>query len=269
MRFTRIRMFETYMRRADGSWDFSLLDRAYRAAAKYGVGIWGNFFAATSYEDVGGFKFPRSQAHLDSIAEYIKQVVLHFKAYPSHAGWALLNEIGSGKVPATELLQKHINLFANSKPLAPMVHLVYTRPSLWVEQKMQMGGPPVEGKQPGGVMKSLLGYYETLLEMGVPASISAWEEFDFSQKDYTGKIRVLAHQVSLPASAVELLAHFEKQGGTLIADGLTRAALLRAHPSGYNLSFWLQGLNTIWLVGGGGLGVGQKKLAAPNWMMAK
>lgn len=420
MRFTRIRLFETYMRRADGSWDFSLFDMAYRAAAKYGVGIWGNFFAATSYEDVGGFKFPRSQAHLDSIAEYIKQVVLHFKAYPSHAGWALLNEIGNGKVPATELsqqhfarwkkdhtwqkepgayngfgfeaerflvahntwmvswlagqvrqydpeahlhinnhaifqtvaeydfaawrphlsslggsahaswhfgyfdrahythamaangailhsgagalpwamtemqggnntysgyhamcptaaeieqwlwtvvaqgakgamfwclnpraggfeagewamldyqlqpsdrlqaagkvaamLERHKKLFAGAKPLAPTVHLLYTRPSLWVETKMQMGGPPVPGRDPGGVMQSLLGYYETLLEMGIPTGIGAWDEFDFSKENYTGHVLILAHQIALPATAAAQLEQFVRRGGTLVADGLT------------------------------------------------
>ncbi|MEO8616803.1 MAG: beta-galactosidase, partial [Luteolibacter sp.] len=39
MTFCRIRMFETYMHTADGKWDFSLFDQAYRAAEKHGVKI--------------------------------------------------------------------------------------------------------------------------------------------------------------------------------------------------------------------------------------
>lgn len=420
MQFTRIRMFENYMHLPDGSWDFTLFDKAYRAAEKYGIGIWGNFFAATAYEDVGGFKFPRNKAHLDSVAEYIQQVVQHFKVYKSHAGWALLNEIGSGKLPDTELtqqyflawqkehawqkepgsfngfsfeqerflvahntwfvqwlagqvrrydphahlhinnhaifqtvaefdfpawrphlsslggsahaswhfgyfdrqhythamaangailasgagqlpwvmtemqggnntysgyhamcptaaeitqwiwtvvaqggkgamfwalnprgggfeagewamldyqlqpsdrllaagkvadiLKKHSALFAAAKPLPPVVHLLFTRPSLWIEQKMQMGGSPIEGRMVGGVMKSLIGYYETLLEMGVSTAISDLDAFDFSKDDYTGVVLVLAHQIALPNEAVDQLEHFVSHGGTLLADGLT------------------------------------------------
>ncbi len=420
MTITRIRLFENYMRKADGSWDFSLFDQAYLAAEKYGINIWGNFFPATSFEDVGGFKFPRSRAHLDSIADFIRQVVLHFRSFKSHGGWALLNEIGSAKVPASPLSQEryqawmrtnayrpqpqqyrgfgfdeqrflvehntwylqwlagqvrrydpdahlHVNnhaifqlageydfpswrsvlssfggsahaswhfgyfkrnrysyavaansailqagagnkpwlmtelqggnntysgydamcptkeeiaqwiwsvvggggkgaifwslnpraggfeagewamldyqgqpsdrlqaagevarvmeqhaaLLAKARPVAPAVHLLYTRSSLWVEEKMQMGGAPLEGRETGGVMKSVLGYYETLLEMGVPASIGDWESFDFSKQDYAGQVIILAHQVSLPRTMIPKLEHFVRQGGTLIVDGLT------------------------------------------------
>ncbi|MCU0374817.1 MAG: prolyl oligopeptidase family serine peptidase [Chitinophagaceae bacterium] len=420
MLLTRIRLFENYMRGKDGSWDFSLFDLAYKAAEKHGIAIWGNFFPATDYEDVGGFKFPRSRAHLDSVADFIRNAVLHFKQYKSHAGWALLNEIGSGKVPATPLSQSrfsawkaargyqppqagyrgfgfdeqrflrdhntwylawlatqvrrydstahlHVNnhalfnlageydfaawrsvlssvggsahaswhfgyfsragyafavaansallhsgagpmpwlmtelqggnntysgynamcptkeeitqwiwsviagggkgaifwslnpraggfeagewamldylgqpsdrlkaageaagvvaknsaLLANAKPLSPVVHLLYTPASLWVEEKLQMGGPPVEGRMPGGVMKSVIGYYEALLEMGIPTAISAWEDFDFGKADYTGQVLILAHQIALPADAAQKLEHFVRSGGTLIADGLT------------------------------------------------
>jgi beta-galactosidase len=421
MKLTRIRLFENYMRKPDGNWDFSLFDMAYRAAEKYDIHIWGNFFPATGFEDVGGFKFPRTQSHLDSVADFIKNCVQHFRQYKSHAGWALLNEIGSAKVPGTPLSQEmyktwllknawqpaqgafrgfgfdeqrfllehntwylqwlasqvkrydpdahlHINnhaifqlageydfaawrstlssfggsahaswhfgyfkrnrypyavaansailhsgagtkpwlmtelqggnntysgydamcptkeeitqwlwmvianggkgaifwslnpraggyeagewamldfnnqpsdrliaagevatvvkkheaLLATAKPVNPAVHLLYTRSSLWVEQKMQVpGGTAYEGREQGGVMKSVLGYFETLLEMGVPAGIHAWDEFDFTKTDYKGQVIILAHQISLPATAAAQLEHFVRLGGTLLVDGLT------------------------------------------------
>jgi beta-galactosidase len=106
MTICRIRMFETYMHKADGSWDFTLFDRAYKAAEKYGIRVWGNLFPATSFTDVGGFKFPRSEEHLHAIADYIAHVVPHFKQFKSSYGWVLINEPGSGKLPDEEFTRE-------------------------------------------------------------------------------------------------------------------------------------------------------------------
>ncbi len=95
----RIRMFETYMHKPDGSWDYTLFDLAYKAADKYGIKVWGNLFPATDFTDVGGFKFPRSEEHLRSVADYIKNLVTHFKGYKSSYGWVLINEPGNSKIP--------------------------------------------------------------------------------------------------------------------------------------------------------------------------
>jgi beta-galactosidase len=70
-------------------------------------------------------------------------------------------------------------------------------------------------------MKSVIGYYETLLEMGIPTAIHAWEEFDFAQPDYSGQVMILAHQVALPQEATGKLESFVRKGGTLLMDGLT------------------------------------------------
>ena len=70
MTVTRIRLFESYMHRADDSWDFSLFDKAFHAAEKYGIKIYGNLFPATVFTDVGGFKFARTEENLQEIADY-------------------------------------------------------------------------------------------------------------------------------------------------------------------------------------------------------
>jgi len=105
----RIRMFENYMRKADGSWDFTLFDSAYKAAEKYGIKVWGNLFPATSFTDIGGFKFPRSEEHLNSIAVYIKNLVIHYKQFKSCYGWVLINEPGCGKLPNEPFTQDKFN----------------------------------------------------------------------------------------------------------------------------------------------------------------
>jgi beta-galactosidase len=96
MDLCRIRMFEVYMHMPDDSWDFSLFDMAFKAAEKYSVQIWATLFPATSFTDVGGFKFPRSDEHLKSIAKYIHHLVSHFKTFSSLGGWVLMNEPGLG-----------------------------------------------------------------------------------------------------------------------------------------------------------------------------
>ena len=61
-------MFESYMKKADGTWDFSLFDNAFRSAEKYGVKVFANPFYYTDKTDIGGFKYPRDEEHLKSIA---------------------------------------------------------------------------------------------------------------------------------------------------------------------------------------------------------
>lgn len=107
MDFCRIRMFESYMHDGNGQWDFSNFDIAFRAAERHNITIIATLFPMVRFTNIGGFKFPDSDAQLVSIAEYIKQVVTHFKQYKSLYGWVLMNEIGSGKAPFTETFTSH------------------------------------------------------------------------------------------------------------------------------------------------------------------
>lgn len=421
MTICRIRMFETYMRKEDGSWDHSLFDMAYKAGEKYGIKIWGNLFPYTEFTDVGGFKFPRSEQHLKSISEYIKNLVEHYKQFKSHYGWVLINEPGSGRLPDEAFTKKmfqewkaqngerktnqagypvfpfseerflvdyntwflqwlkdevykydpgshlHVNnhaifqnvaeydfpawskmlnslggsahaswhfgyftrkqysvamsanceivrsgavnipwlmteiqggnntysgynalcptkeeisqwlwtvvgsggkggifwslnprasgfeagewamvdfqnkpsdrliaagkvagalnansaLFANARVLESGINILYIRESLWVEKKQQTGGPHLEGRDVGGVMKSALAYFEALGEMGVQSNLKEINEFDFSAENYKGKAIILAHQVAIPSRYWKMLENFVHKGGKLIVDGLT------------------------------------------------
>lgn len=90
----RIRMFESYMKKADGTWDFSLFDKAYQAADKYGIKVFANPFYYTAKTDIGGFKYPRDEAHLQSMALFLKKMVLHFSKFSSLEGYVLINEPG-------------------------------------------------------------------------------------------------------------------------------------------------------------------------------
>ncbi len=421
MSICRIRMFETYMHKPDGSWDYTLFDHAYKAGEKYGIKVWGNLFPATDFTDVGGFKFPRSEEHLNAIAVYIKNLVSHFKQFKSHYGWVLINEPGSGKLPDEEFTKKmyrewlakngqqginasgynvfpfneerfladynvwflqwlkdevykydpgshlHVNnhaifqnvaeynfpqwrniltslggsahaswhfgyfnrsqytvamsanceiiksgagnipwlmteiqggnntysgfnalcptkeeisqwlwtvigsggkggifwslnprasgfeagewamvdfknqpsdrltaagnvakvlnnnalLFARATAMESDIHILYTRESLWVEKKLQTGGPHLEGRDTGGVMKSALSWFEALGEMGIQSNLKEIGEFDFGKTSYKGTTIILSHQISIPSAYRQPLEAFVSKGGKLIVDGLT------------------------------------------------
>lgn len=421
MLVTRIRLFETYMHQPGDNWDYTLFDAAYRAADKYGVKVYGNLFPATAFTDLGGLKFPDDREHLASIANYIKNVVSHFKQFDSCYGWVPVNEPGLGHFPtgslaaekfeewkaglpkaeydsgrydhfdfaderfllyyntwflqwltdeihqhdagslihvnnhaifknvaeydfpawrgfltslggsahaswhfgyfnreqyamavaanceiirsgagdipwfmtelqggnntysgflalcptaeeisqwlwiaiATEsrgaifwclnprssgieagewamlnyanepsdrmlaasevidVVNDNISLFENAKVVESGINILYTRESLWVEKKLQTGGKSYEGRDEGGVMKSALAYFEALSEAGLQANFKEISEFDFSLDDYNNIAIILAHQIAIPSKYWALLDAFVKNGGQLIADGLT------------------------------------------------
>lgn len=109
MDYARIRMFGTHVQDAAGNWDFSLYDQAFESAAKHGIKLFVTLFPKTDeLTDVGGFKFPRSEKHLEEVGEYIDAVVEHFKDKEAMFAWVLQNEPGTGSMnaPKTELSTK-------------------------------------------------------------------------------------------------------------------------------------------------------------------
>lgn len=96
MEVCRIRLFEGHMRRPDGTWDYSLYDTAFDAAAENGIRIFATLFPATSVEDIAGFRFPATQQQFEAVEEYLKNAVTHFKEKPALYAWVLQNEPGLG-----------------------------------------------------------------------------------------------------------------------------------------------------------------------------
>lgn len=424
MKTTRIRMFESYMHKPDETWDFSLFDMAFKAAEKYNIKVYATLFPYTEKTDIGGFKFPRDEQHLQSISVYIEKLVTHFSRFKSMYSWVLINEPGVGgeipendftkakyrewlkNNPPKEFTEKgypvlveltdqrflldyntwflkwiadeikkydtshiiHVNnhaifqncaeydypewrkflttvggsahagwhfgyfkrdqyalamsanseimrssagqlpwlmteiqggnntysgiaplcptkeeiaqwmwiilgshgkggifwslnprssgieagewamldfqdkpsdrltaaaeviqvieskpdLFANAREVESGVNLLYIRQSLWAEKKMEMpSSPRFEAREEGGVMKSVLGYFETLSELGINCNIREFGEFDFSKSDYTGSTIILANQISVPSKYAAILESFVSKGGKLMVDGLT------------------------------------------------
>ena len=110
----RIRMFEAYMKKGDGTWDFSLFDHAFQSAEKYGIKVFANPFYYTEKTDIGGFKYPRDEEHLQSMALFLKELTLHFSKFTSLAGYVLINEPGGGILPKTEFTKRNFEEWAKT-----------------------------------------------------------------------------------------------------------------------------------------------------------
>lgn len=97
LKVARIRLFGSHIMKKDGSCDFDIYDCAFESAARHGVKIFATLFPETDeLADVGGFKFPSSEKHLESVGSYIDNVVSHFKDAPALYAWVLQNEPGTG-----------------------------------------------------------------------------------------------------------------------------------------------------------------------------
>jgi len=113
----RIRMFETHMRKPDGTYNFSLYDEAFRAAERHHVRVFATIFPADN--TVGGFKYPHSEAHLAEIADFVRALVSHFKAFPALDTWVLQNEPGSGgSYPDSDLARRLRKEWQTARPAA-------------------------------------------------------------------------------------------------------------------------------------------------------
>ena len=91
MTTSRIRLFEDHIKEGD-HWNYEIYDHAFNEAARHNIKLLVTFFP--SDDSVGGFKFPRDEEHLAEIADYIKNVVLHFKDHQALDCWVLQNEPG-------------------------------------------------------------------------------------------------------------------------------------------------------------------------------
>jgi beta-galactosidase len=141
--------------------------------------------------------------------------------------WALIDFLDQpserlqAAAAVSQVIRENEDLFANAVPVTAPIHILYIREALWVERRLQRGGIHYEGREIGGVIKSALGYFETLSEMGIAAQLGEISEFDFFLEDYTGVTIILAHQISLPSRYWPLVERFVKRGGKLIMDGLS------------------------------------------------
>jgi beta-galactosidase len=142
--------------------------------------------------------------------------------------WALIDFLGNytDRTEGASLVSHHISenkeIYSRIKPIDSGISLLYFKESLWMEDRLiRHTQYPLEAREKGAVMASLLGHYEVLQDMGIQARIAEADLYDFAQDDYKDKVIILSHQIALPVRYEKDLDNFVNRGGILLMDGLT------------------------------------------------
>jgi beta-galactosidase len=113
MPLARLFLMWNYIEREPGVWDFTLYDRAFRAAEKYGVRVvatltpnWGPPHRGYLYASQGG-SINDTEARLAEARDYVARVVARYKTSPALDSWMLMNEPGQRPVPDRLALQRY------------------------------------------------------------------------------------------------------------------------------------------------------------------
>ena len=128
----------------------------------------------------------------------------------------------SGDIAKVLLDEK--KFFEKSKTVKSDVNLIYSPESMIIfsEKTMASGfDEDVPGRGKGAHIKSVLSYYETLLELGITSSVKQLDNFDWELKTDKPRIAILANMLSIPAAFKDKIYTFVENGNKLIVTGLS------------------------------------------------
>ncbi len=156
---------------------------------------------------------------------------LNARATEAEAGeWAMLNFQGQPSdrlLEASEIagiLQKNKDFFSNAKPETAAITIVYSPESMMVEARQSLSDNipnDFEGRKKGAHIKSALGYFEALQELGVCPDFMAMEDYDWTKATDQPRLVILPHVLAIPHQLIEGMETFVRNGNKLIVSGLT------------------------------------------------
>lgn len=128
----------------------------------------------------------------------------------------------SGNV-AKVLLEEN-DFFEKAKTVKSDVNLIYSPESMIMFSEKTMSSQfdeNISGRGKGSHIKSILSFYETLLELGISSSVKQMDHFAWEEKTEKPKIAILANMLSIPAAFKDKLYTFVENGNKLIVTGLS------------------------------------------------
>ena len=105
MPVARLFIMWNYIETEPGQWDFSLYDKAFEAAEKYGVGIVATLTTNRrpphrgDFYQLHGHELEGTKSRLEESKVYIQKIVEHWKDHPALDSWILTNEAGQSPHP--------------------------------------------------------------------------------------------------------------------------------------------------------------------------
>lgn len=120
------------------------------------------------------------------------------------------------------IVSHHSDFFRHATPLEPVVTLLYSIESMIALEKTMSNGfkDTYKGRKQGAHILSVLAYYETLMELGIPCEIKNIDEFNWSESN-EGHTILLANAVAIASDVIISLYNFVENGNNLIMTGMT------------------------------------------------
>lgn len=119
--------------------------------------------------------------------------------------------------------KQYASFFNKAEPLKSDISILYNPESFYIQSvsSMQSAGSSHQyaGRREGAVIKSMMGYYQSLIETGIPVDIK--EMADYTWDEPKGKTIILPHMLSIPHQYWEPLKFFVENGGKAIITGLS------------------------------------------------
>jgi beta-galactosidase len=168
---------------------------------------------------------------IGSGAERIIFWTLNARASVAEAGeWGMVNFQNeptdrltmSGNI--SKVLLEENDFFEKAKTVKSDINLIYSPESMIIFSEKTMSSQfdeDVLGRGKGAHIKSLLSYYEILLEMGISSNVKQMDHFDWELKTDKPRIAILANMLSIPAEFKEKIYTFVENGNKLIITGLS------------------------------------------------
>jgi len=168
---------------------------------------------------------------IGSGAEKIIFWTLNARASVAEAGeWGMVNFQNeptdrltmSGNI--SKILLDEKDFFEKAKTVKSDINLIYSPESMIMFSEKTLSSQfneGIPGREKGAHIKSLLSYYETLLEMGISSNVKQMDHFDWELKTDNPRIAILANMLSIPTEFKDKLYTFVENGNKLIVTGLS------------------------------------------------
>ncbi len=123
-----------------------------------------------------------------------------------------------------KVLIEENDFFEKAKTVKSDVNLIYSPESMIMFSEKTISSQfdeDIPGRGKGAHIKSILSYYETLLELGISSNVKQLDHFDWEIKTEKPRIAILANMLSIPAAFKDRLYTFVENGNKLIVTGLS------------------------------------------------
>lgn len=124
----------------------------------------------------------------------------------------------------SKILLDEKGFFEKAKTVKSDINLIYSPESMIMFSEKTLSSQfneGIPGREKGAHIKSLLSYYETLLEMGISSNVKQMDHFDWELKTDNPRIAILANMLSIPAVFKDKIYTFVENGNKLIVTGLS------------------------------------------------